>query len=95
MSNVVRYSPDPPATKEQYDRSTELFNKEFGEGFMPDGAELHVAFLDSDGNVRVSEIWDSREQWQAFGDKLMPILSEIGVNPGEPEVFEVYQLQTR
>ena len=58
---------------------------------MPDGAELHVAFLDSDGNVRVSEIWDSREQWQAFGEKLMPILSQIGVNPGEPEVFEVYR----
>jgi len=95
MSIVVRYSPDPPASKEQYDKSTELFSSKFGEGFIPDGCEMHVAFLDSNGNIRVSEIWDSREQWQAFGEKLMPILSEIGVTPGEPEVFEVYRLEKR
>ena len=95
MSIVVRYSPQPPASKEQYDKSTELFNSQFGEGFIPDGCEMHVAFVDSNGNVRVSEIWDSREQWQAFGEKLMPILSEIGVTPGEPEVFEVYRLEKR
>ena len=95
MSIVVRYSPQPPASKEQYDKSTELFNSKFGEGFIPDGCEMHVAFLDARGNIRVSEIWDSREQWQAFGEKLMPILSEIGVNPGEPEVFEVYRLEKR
>ena len=75
MSIVVRYSPQPPASKEQYDKSTELFNSQFGEGFVPDGCEMHVAFVDSNGNVRVSEIWDSREQWQAFGEKLMPIRS--------------------
>ena len=95
MSIVVRYSPDPPASKDQYDKSTELFSSKFGEGFIPDGCEMHVAFLDSNGNIRVSEIWDSREQWQAFGEKLMPILSEIGVTPGEPEVFEVYRLEKR
>ena len=43
--------------------------------------------------MRVSEIWSSKEQFQAFGEKLMPILSDIGIDfSGEPEVFEVHNL---
>jgi hypothetical protein len=45
--------------------------------------------------VRVSEVWDSREQWEAFGQKLMPMLSDFGIDPGQPEVFEVHNIQKR
>ena len=48
----------------------------------------HVCFL-VDGTVRVSEIWDSREQLDAFGQRLMPILAEVGVDVGEPEMLEI------
>jgi hypothetical protein len=51
--------------------------------------EYHIAFL-VDGGIRVSEIWDSREKWEAFGERLMPILADVGIEPGEPEVFEVH-----
>jgi len=27
----------------------------------------------------VSEIWDSEEQLRAFGERLMPILDEVGI----------------
>ena len=47
------------------------------------------------GNVRVSEIWDSREQFQAFGERLMPMITEMGIDPGEPEVFEVHNVVKR
>ena len=40
--------------------------------------ELHVAFGPED-NMRVSEVWDCREQLQAFGETLMPILTDIGI----------------
>jgi hypothetical protein len=56
--------------------------------------ELHVCFL-ADGNVRVSEVWDSREQLNAFGERLMPVLAEIGIDPGQPETFEVYNVIKR
>ena len=57
--------------------------------------ELHVAF-GPDHNMRVSEVWDSREQLQAFGDRLMPILTEIGIEfSGEPEIIEVQNIITR
>jgi hypothetical protein len=40
--------------------------------------------------LRVSEIWDSRAQFEAFGEPLMPILAETGIGfSADPEVFEV------
>ena len=46
--------------------------------------------------MRVSEIWDSREQLQAFGDQLMPILTDVGIEfSGEPEILEVHNLTKR
>ena len=46
--------------------------------------------------MRVSEIWDSREQLEAFGEQLMPILADIGIEfSAEPEVFEVHNLAKR
>ena len=44
----------------------------------------------------VSEIWDSREQWEAFGQKLMPALGEGGIQmSAEPDVFEVHEIAKR
>jgi hypothetical protein len=46
--------------------------------------------------MRVSEIWDSREQMQAFGEQLMPILTDTGIEfSAEPEIFEVRNLAIR
>ena len=56
--------------------------------------DYHVCF-GSEGNLRVSEIWDSREQLQAFGERLMPLLAEIGIEPGEPEVVEIHNIVRR
>jgi hypothetical protein len=92
MSIVVRFSPSSPATTEQYDEVTRTLEEQ-GD-FPPEGLDVHVAF-DADGNLRVDEIWDSREQFDKFGQRLMPVLSDAGVDPGEPEVFEVYNIVRR
>lgn len=92
MSIVVRFSPTN-VTKEKYDESLQRL-KETGQ-FPPEGMEYHVAFGPED-NLRVSEIWDSREQMQAFGDRLMPILTEIGIEfSSEPEILEVHNIIRR
>jgi hypothetical protein len=31
-----------------------------------------------------SQVWDSKEQLDAFSARLMPILAETGIDPGEP-----------
>ena len=93
MSIVVRFSPTS-LTAEQYDNSTSKL-EEAGVEFPPDGLDYHVCF-GSEGNLRVSEIWDSREQFEAFGERLMPVLSEAGIEfSAEPEIFEVHNIEKR
>lgn len=91
MSILVRFEP-PSVTTEQYDES--LRRLEEAGDFPPDGMDYHVCFL-VDGNVRVSEIWDSREQLDAFGERLMPMLEEIGIDAGEPQVLEIHNTVKR
>ena len=89
---VVRFNPTN-VTREKYDESLRQI-KEAGE-WPPDGMDYHVLF-GSEGDLRVSEIWDSREQLQAFGERLMPILADIGIEfSGEPDIFEVHNVVRR
>ena len=86
MSVVARFTPTN-LTTEKYEESLRRL-KETGE-FPAEGMEYHICF-GSEGNLRVSEIWDSREQVQAFGERLMPILADIGIEfSGEPEIHDV------
>jgi len=90
MSIVVRFTGAPTVTTEMYDET--LRRLEAQGDFPPDGLEYHVAF-DAGRAFKVSEIWESREKFDAFGQRLMPILSEVGVElAGEPDVFEVYNV---
>jgi hypothetical protein len=56
--------------------------------------DYHVCF-GQDGDLRVREIWDSQEKFEAFGERLMPILSEVGIQPGNPEIHEVQNVVKR
>ena len=75
MSIVVRFHPTT-VTQEKYEESLRRL-EESGE-WPPNGLELHVLF-GSEGDLKVSEIWDSEEQLRAFGERLMPILDEVGI----------------
>jgi hypothetical protein len=91
MSIVVRFAP-ASLTAEQYDESVRRM-EESGD-FPPEGMDYHICF-GTEGNLRVSEIWDSREQLDAFGERLMPVLADVGIEPGEPGVLEVHNLVRR
>jgi hypothetical protein len=54
----------------------------------PDGREYHVA-LETDGQINVFDVWESQEKFEAFGATLMPILGELGVDPGKPMIASV------
>jgi hypothetical protein len=92
-SVLVRFTPAPGVTTEQYDESISRLEKT-GD-WLPDGLEYHVAFR-SNGDLRVSEIWDSKEQLDAFGERLMPLLKDIGIElASKPEVLEVHNIIRR
>jgi hypothetical protein len=93
MSIVVRFTGSPTVTRQKYDESIRRLKSE---GLLPaNGLDYHIAF-GSDGHFRVSEIWDSREQFEAFGRRLMPILADVGIElAGAPEVIEVHNIIKR
>ena len=93
MSIVVRFNPTN-VTRAKYDESIRRLE---AAGMWPDpsGLELHVLFGAED-DLRVSEIWASRELFEAFGEQLMPILADIGIEfSAAPEIFEVHNLVKR
>ena len=93
MSIVVRYAPVPASTIEQYD---EVMRRIEESGEMPaEGFDHHAAFL-SDGQLVVSEVWDSLEQLEAFGKRLGPLLADVALeHSGNPEVFKVHNIIRR
>jgi hypothetical protein len=91
MSVLIRFNP-ASLTAGQYGESIRRL-EESGE-WPPSGLEYHVCF-GADPNLKVSEIWDSPEQLATFGERLMPILAEIGIEPGEPEIVEVHNTVRR
>jgi hypothetical protein len=93
MSILARFTPASTVTTQQYDESLRRL-KDSGD-WPPDGLEYHVAFV-ADGSLRVSEIWDTQEQLEAFGERLMPLLTEIGIElTGPPELLEVHNIIKR
>ena len=57
----------------------------------PAGRLYHVA-LETDGQIQVFDVWDSQESFDAFGETLMPIMNELGVDPGQPMVSNVHNI---
>ena len=90
MSVVVRFHPIA-LTAEKYDETVRRLD---AAGVMPPaGLDYHVCF-GSDGDLRVSEIWESPEHFAEFGEVLLPILSEVGIEfSGPPEVFPVHNVR--
>jgi hypothetical protein len=91
MSLVVRFAPES-LTSDQYDRVVRRLDEE---NISPaDGLDYEVCFGSGD-KMKVSLVWDSKEHFDAFAARLLPILEELGIDPGEPEVFEVHNIIRR
>jgi hypothetical protein len=57
----------------------------------PAGRRHHVA-LESGDNIQVFDVWESQQAFDAFGATLLPILSDLGVDPGKPMVTPVHNI---
>lgn len=69
-------------TPEQYEAARKVVN---WEGNPPAGGHLHIAWFDSAG-LRVTDFWESAEQFQQFVDtRLTPGVQQVGIK-GEPKV---------
>ena len=86
---VVLRAITPGFTAAKYD---ELVQKlEAAGAGSPSGRLYHVCFGDSD-NLRVSDIWESREAFEKFGETLRALMQDMGIAPPEIEFFEVHNI---
>jgi hypothetical protein len=58
----------------------------------PEG-RIHHSCFGQDGDLMVYDIWESPESFEAFGATLIPILGELGIDPGEPAIMAIHRLQ--
>ena len=88
MAVVLRFTSDD-LTPERYEQiKTKL--DEAGAG-SPAGRLYHVCFGEP-SSLRVSDIWDSKESFERFGETLKPILEEVGVTNSNIEFFDVHNI---
>ena len=57
-----------------------------------EGLLVHVAGQGANG-FRVVDVWTSEDAFRRFGEKLIPILREVGIE-GEPEVYPSHTIVT-
>jgi hypothetical protein len=54
---------------------------------------IHHSCIGEDGDLMVYDIWESQEAFEAFGGVLMPIIGEVGIDVGQPDVLKVNRLE--
>ena len=91
---LARFTAAPSMTTEKYDETIKRLRASDSQ-WPPDGLAYHIAFS-SGGSFRVSEIWDSQEQFDTFGKRLRPIMTDVGVElAGDPEMLEIHNIVQR
>ena len=62
----------------------------------PPGGLFHVAGVGEDGKIRIAEVWDSREEAEAWAEKVAAARSEAGFDsPPKIEYLEVHRVVQR
>jgi hypothetical protein len=90
MAITVTFTP-AAMTGAQYDEILRRLEAS-GQG-TPAGRRYHVA-TNGSNTVQVIDVWDSPETFGAFGQTLLPILQELGIDPGQPAIAEVHNIVT-
>ena len=88
MPIAVYFHPEAMSAT-QYDEIMEKL-RAAGQG-TPTGRSHHSAF-GPDDHLMVYDVWDSQESFDAFGQTLMPVLEQLGVDAGQPDVMSIHNI---
>lgn len=88
MAIGVYFAP-PAMSAEKYDECIKLLRKA-GAGH-PSGRSYHATFGSKD-KLMVFDVWTSQAAFDKFGKTLMPILQQLGIDVGQPQVMPVHKV---
>jgi hypothetical protein len=86
---IAVYVKPEKLTIEQYNRARKGLD---ASGADMDGRKHHSCFGE-DGQLMVFEIWDSQENYDAFGKFLIPVLQEVGIVPSTQDIMNVVNIE--
>jgi len=93
---IVAIFEGPGFTQQNYEESVRRLtgkNKMTSPSEWPvEGLLVHVAGQGPNG-FRVVDVWASEDAFRRFGEKLIPVLREVGIE-GEPEVYPSHTVVT-
>jgi hypothetical protein len=87
MALAMYFSPPSGFSAAQYDDVDQALDAVGAR--TPEGRLYHTCFGDGD-RMQVFDIWESQEAFNKFGETLLPILAERGIDPGEPMVAPIH-----
>jgi len=90
---VVGVFQSPTLTQEQYDETIRRLTggkdrMESPSDWPVPGLLVHIAGQ-GDSGFRVVDVWESQEAFDSFGEKLMPVLQELGIEV-RPEIYQAH-----
>ena len=88
MAIGIYFSP-AAMSADKYNECIKLLRKA-GAG-NPAGRSYHASFGPSD-KLMVFDVWTSHAAVDKFGKTLMPILQQLGVDPGQPNVMPMHKV---
>ena len=89
MALAFYFAPKTAMSARQYDECIKRLQKA-GAGHPP--GRLYHACFGSAENLAVFDVWTSQAAFEAFGQTLMPIMQQIGADPGQPSVMPVHNV---
>ena len=90
---VVAVFQSPSLTQEAYEKSVagvsgSKSRVESPSDWPVEGLLAHIAGQGENG-FRVVDVWESEEAFNRFGETLMPILAEMGIE-GQPDIYPAH-----
>lgn len=94
---IVAVFQGPTLTKEKYEESIQHVTNGKRQAESPSdwpvpGLLAHIAG-DTGSGFRVVDVWESEEAFGQFGEKLGPIMEQLGISV-EPEIYPIHTLVT-
>jgi heme-degrading monooxygenase HmoA len=89
----------PGMTQAQYEQSAEKVSGRPGPVKTPadwpvPGLISHTSAPTADGWL-VVDVWESKEAFQEFGKRIVPILQELGVRNPQPKIYPAFTVVSR
>lgn len=97
MSIIITFD-FPGATQAQYEQVTDKMTA--GRGLVKKPSDWPVPGLISHATGPsptgwfVTDVWESKEAFQSFGERLAPLLREAGMPQVEPTIYEAFNVVT-